>query len=555
MRTMRHRHARGPRSGFLALGLALVVSSCSSSAVRPSPPSAEKATKGGTLVLGASQEPSCADWYAPCGNSSWGSDMMRNQTLPRVFDLIGDQYKPSVLLTGEPTVDAGPPQRVTYRINPAAVWSDGQPITSLDFAYTGVVAKASGTSTASSAIGTVDTSDPRTAVVTFTAATPAWRETFLRGLLPAHLLEGKDRTAEMRNGYSWSGGPWLIDHWTKGQEIRLVPNPNYWGHKPNLDAVVFKVIPDAAAYQNAYKTGQIDMAFIQGAQPEVTELQSLPDTHFEVSVGFTIEFLAFNTLKPPLDSRAVRQALAYATDRDAIVTQLSGPIMPGIKPLQAFTSPANQLWYSEPFKKYGRDLAMVARLMSGDGWARGPDGVWAKGGARATVELNTQAGNRRRELTEQILQSQWKEAGFEATVNNTTAATITGEWLPKGIFQVALFGQTLNPDPNQCSNFCSMNIPSEANGFVGMNVSRISSPAIDDDWQAVATELDEAKRVDMVRNGQQAIADEVPVLPVSPVLDIVVFNSAKVGGLVKVNPLWAFYNLDAWFCRTSSCQQ
>ena len=506
---------------------------------------------GGTLVLGASQEPGCADWYAPCGNSSWGSDMMRNQTLPRVFDLIGDQYRPAPVLSGEPTLEVGPPQRVTYRINPRAVWSDGQPITSADFLYTADQAKA-GVSAASSAIDTVDDTDPRTAVIRFKAPTAGWRESLLRGLLPQHLLEGKDRTAEMRNGYSWSGGPWLIDHWTKGQEIKLVPNPNYWGHHPNLDAVVFKVVTDAAAYQAAYKTGQVDMAFIQGAQPDVGELKALPDTHFDVTVGFTIEFLAFNTVTAPIDSRAVRQALAYATDRDAIVTQLSGPIMAGITPLQAFTSPANSRWYSEPFKKYGRDLTRVTQVMTGDGWARGADGIWAKDGTRASLEINTAAGNRRRELTEQILQSQWKEAGFEATVNNTTASGITDR-ISKGTFQVALFGQVLNPDPNQCNNFCTPFIPNEANGFVGQDITRISTKTIDDAWQAVATELDDAKRVDLVRRGQQALADEVPVLPLSPVLDISVYNTAKIGGAVRVNPLWAFYNLDQWYCRAASC--
>ena len=52
------------------------------------------------------------------------------------------------------------------------------------------------------------------------------------------------------------------------------------------------------------------MVFLQGAQPEAVELKDLPDTHFEAGVGFTYEFVLFNTLKAPLDSRAVRQALA-----------------------------------------------------------------------------------------------------------------------------------------------------------------------------------------------------------------------------------------------------
>ena len=48
----------------------------------------------------------------------------------------------------------------------------------------------------------------------------------------------------MKDGYKWSGGPWMIEDWTKGQEVKLVPNPKWYGEKkPNLDAVVFKFSP------------------------------------------------------------------------------------------------------------------------------------------------------------------------------------------------------------------------------------------------------------------------------------------------------------------------
>lgn len=185
-----------------------------------------------------------------------------------------------------------------------------------------------------------------------------WRDRFSR-ILPSHILQGKDRNAEMRNGYTFSGGPWLIDHWTRGQEIKLVRNPAYWGKQPNLDAVVFKFIPDAAAYLQAYKSGQLDIAFVQGAQPAAGELKNLPDTAYSVNMGLSYEALLFNTQKAPLDSLAVRQALAYASDRDAIVKQLSGALKPDITPAQTFMSPANRQWYTEPFKRYGRDLTRV----------------------------------------------------------------------------------------------------------------------------------------------------------------------------------------------------
>lgn len=549
---------RYARSVVICVLLVLSAAGCAGSGTEDGPEASpttrvEPITPGGTLVLGASQQPNCADWFAPCGSLSWGHDMMARQTLPRAFDFADYVHRPSPLLAGEPTLEIGPPQKVTFRIDPRAVWSDGQPITSRDFKYTVDQARVAGRLTVPPSA--VDDTDPRTAIVTWSDPASGWRDQF-GFILPAHLLEGKDRTAEMRDGYKWSGGPWLIDRWIKDQEIRLVPNPRYWGQKPHLDAVVFKVIPDAAAYLAAQKTGQVDMIFVQGAQPEVLELKGLPDTSFQVEMGLTHEFVTLNTAKPPLDSKAVRQALAYASDREAIVTQLSGPLIAGIKPTQAFMSPANKKWYSEPFARYRRDLAKVNQLMTGDGWSKGGDGVWAKAGVRARVELNTMVGNRRRELTAEILQSQWREAGFDATINNTASATLLSDWHPKGTFQASISGVApTTTEPSSCSRFCSRFIPTEANRLQGANFSRLSSPALDAAWEPVARELDEAKRVDLVRRASEVVADEVPVIPLAPVLDIVVYNSAKIGGPVGADPSGIFGHLNEWYCRSSSCRQ
>jgi peptide/nickel transport system substrate-binding protein len=118
----------------------------------------------------------------------------------------------------------------------------------------------------------------------------------------------------------------------------------------------------------------------------------------------------FDTQRPPFDRKAVRQALAYATDRDAIVAQLQGPIFPDARPTHALASVAIPEWYSEPFARYRRDLAKVAELMRGEGWAKGSDGIWAKGDARARVELSVAAGVPFQALLAQVVQSQWHDA-------------------------------------------------------------------------------------------------------------------------------------------------
>ena len=538
--------------------LAVLGSACegSDTVSRAAPTTVEAPAAGGTLVLGANQEPNCADWYGACGGSSWGIDMMANQTLPRPFTIVDFEYRPTPLLVDEPTLEVGPPQRVTYRIEPRAVWSDGRPVTSSDFRFTFDQTKTSRIASTVASIAGVDDADPKVAVVTYGQPDPAWRDKFALGVLPKHLLEGKDRAAEMGNGYRWSAGPWLIEHWTKEQEIRLVPNTRYWGVRPHLDAVVFKVITDTAAYQAAYKTGQVDMIFLQGAQPTAAELKNLPDSSFDARMGLTYEAVNFNVSKPPLDSRAVRQALAYASDRDAIVTQLSGPFLPGIKPAQTFRSPVNKKWYSEPFARYRRDPSKVNELMTGDGWTRGPDGVWARGGARAAIEFSTTAGNRRRELTQEILTSQWRQAGFDVTINNPAPTTLLGDWHPKGTFHVSLSGFVpVTPEPNACATFCARNIPTEGNRFQGGNIRRIATPALDAAWEAVEREVDEGKRVELVRRAQDVTAEEVPGIPVSPVLDIVVYNTAKVGGPVEPDPAGIFSRLNEWYCRADSCRR
>jgi peptide/nickel transport system substrate-binding protein len=519
-----------------------------------------KAVKGGTLVLGAEQEPDCADWISSCAGASWGTYTMGAQTMPRAFDLTPDaKTVPSSLLAGEPKLESGPPQKITYKINPKAVWSDGQPITSSDFKYTWDQIKNGSDiydKTGYKDIASVDDSDPKTVVVTFTTPYAGWHDLFggFYGVYPKHLLEGKDRNAEMKDGYKWSGGPWMIDHWTKGQEVALIPNPNYWGSKPNLDKAVFKFITDTAAESQAYKTGQIAMFYPQ-AQLELTQLFTLPNTKHDVNTSLSYEALWFNTAKDPLTDANVRQALAYATDRDAIVNSLFGPVQPGIKAINGFMTPGNKQWYtSEPFKKYKKDLTKVDELMKAAGYTKGADGMWAKGGKPATLAISTTAGNKRRELTEQLLQSQWKEAGFNLTTNNTKAGTLFGEWGPQGVFQIALYAQVPpSTDPGICSTFCSENIPTTANPS-GQNWTRLASPAIDTPWKQVDKELDETKRKDLVEQGQKSLADALPGLPIDPFPDVLIYNSAKLNGPIGHNFAFGpFVNMNLWWCTGGNC--
>ena len=137
----------------------------------------------------------------------------------------------------------------------------------------------------------------------------------------------------------------------------------------------------------------------------------------------------------------VRQALAFSTDRGAIVDQLFKPVQADIKQIDSFATPTDGAAYTSSFSKYTKDLNQVTTLMTGAGWAKNSSGLWEKGGTTAKIEIKTTTNNKRRELTLQILQSQWKEAGFDVTLTFEKSSVLFGQDGPQGNFQVALFAQ------------------------------------------------------------------------------------------------------------------
>ena len=546
--------------GVALLSLALAAAACAGSpgrdTARPGPPTtSEPAGDGGTLVVRSAGEPGCFDWLAPCGTGL--AAPIRNLILPQTVAFVGGKYVPTPLLTGEPVQDFGPPHRLTYKLNPRAVWSDGVPITSSDLRYTwDQAAHAPGirNRTGFEQIESVDDSDPQTAVITFKQPYAAWYNPFgtLQNIFPKHLLEGKDRTAEMKDGHSWSGGPWKLDRWVKGQEIRFVPNPNYWGPKPHLDALVYRTIPDAGAALAAYRSGQVSL--LQGVPPEVTlaELQALPDTTVETTENLAVQQMLLNTQRAPLDTVAVRQALAHATDREALVRHAFTLLKPDIKPIQALMTRVNGSWYIEPFARYRRDLSRVEQLMRGAGWERGTDGIWTKGEQRAQLDVLGLAGNKSVQLQEEILQSQWKEAGFEMKVSNVSnQATL----LRQGAFHVSFSTASFtNDDPSRCALLCSRNVPTEANGFGGENLARVADPAHDAAWDRVNNELQPTRRMEALKAAYEITATLVPFLPTAPGLSLLVYNSSRLAGVRNDGgPTGPFFDTTTWFCRAGRC--
>ena len=546
----------------VALAVALLATACTSGGL-PGPNASGSGAvvpvrQGGGIVIGAEQEPDCADWISSCAGSVWGTYIMDIPTMPRAFVSrktgAGWAPVPSDVLAGEPTVTTvGNQQKVTYKINPAAVWSDKEPITSEDLKYTALQIRDGKDvldKTGYNRVTAVDTPDPKTAVVTFDGPYANWRALFSDtvGIFPSHLLAGKDRDAIMKDGYGFSGGPWKIESWKRGASVTLVPNPNYWGEKPKLDKVTFQFTTDTAAAFQAFKSGQLDALYPTPQLDSVDQIKSgLPNARSEVDPqSGNLEALWMNNGAFPFDSVTFRKAVSYSIDRKAIVARLYGAL--GVTaPAQSFLTPIMAQYSGDDFSQYGLDLAKVTSLMQGDGWAKGPDGIWAKDGKRASFSIVSLAGDKRRELTEQIVQQQLKAAGFELTIANSTAAQLFSKIAPAGDFQLGLWTLVDTfPQPSLGQSFSTAAIPNAANGNSGLNMSRISSPALDKAMDTLNTSLDQNTRIQAAKQTNQLLAAGASSLPIDAVPNVLLWND-KIGGPLAVNPSnGPFWNLAQW---------
>ena len=518
---------------------------------------------GGTITVGAEQEPPCFDWIGSCANSTWGTWIAELQTVPMAFRVVPSgapnsgelKAVPGAVLAAAPTLETTPVEKITYPINKDAVWNDGIPITCDDFKYTVDQEQNDSDVYDNTGYGDIDTvtcPDPKTAVVTYKAGKTYvnWQQLFSgsAGIMPSHILKGHKRDDLMKNGYSWSGGPWIAT-WTKGDNVTLTQNANFWGPKPKLDKVVFKFMSDTATEFQALKSGQLD-AIAPAPQIDVVDAITaggLTDINTAYSSNTaSVEALYINNEKAPLNDKTVRQALAYAVDRKGLVDRLFGKL--GVSTPSNSLNPYAFRDYSDQdaFSKYGLNLDMVNQLMTGAGWAKGTDGVWAKDGKRASFTTSTTAGDKRRELTERVLQEQLKAAGFELKINDMKPDDLFSK-LPTGDFDMVVLANTQTAlTPGLCSILCSQNIPTEANGQSGNNITRTNIKELDPLLEKVDSSLDNNERMAAAKQADDITADYMVSLPMDPLPDILLWNK-KVKGPIQTNSIEGmFWNIDEW---------
>ena len=228
--------------------------------------------------------------------------------------------------------------------------------------------------------------------------------------------------------------------------------------------------------------------------------------------------LAFEQLSPNFDNpvladRRVRQALLYGLNREALIKQ----VYQG-KQIVADTDVNPLDWCYDPnVKKYPYDPAKAAALLAEAGWKKGPDGNLVNAaGKPLTLEIMTTAGNRNREVTELVVQADWKRLGITVTLRNQPAKTLFGEAVLKHAYpDFALFAWFSSPENVPTQTLRSDEVPTAANGFSGENSGGYRNPEMDKLIDAIEVELDRSKRGALWKQLQALFAEDLPMLPIT----------------------------------------
>ncbi|MFI5015509.1 MAG: peptide ABC transporter substrate-binding protein [Hyphomicrobiales bacterium] len=420
---------------------------------------------------------------------------------------------------------------VTIKLKPDLKWGDGVRVTAKDLAFTWKVASdpKSGFSNGHpwTRADKVEVVDDTTAILHLDKVLAAYNE--WDHILPEH-IEGpiyeKSQAAGdyiKQTAYARSpttpglyDGPFIVTGYTSGAQIVMEPNPYWPGTKPGFKRIVLKLIENTAALQANLLSGDVDMVAGEGVGLTIDQVLDLQKQHpdqftYIFKPSLTYEHIDMKVGNPILADLRVRQALVYAADRKTLVDKL----FQGMQPVAiTWVNPLNPN-FAKDVPTYPYDLPKAKALLAEAGWKPGPDGICRNDkGERLSLEFSTTAGNRLRELQQQVLQSNWKAACIEVNIKNAPARTFFGEITKKRLYEgLAMYAWSSSVTESPRRTLSSEQIPTEANNYGGSNSIGYSNPEMDKLIDQAEQELDPEKQILIWGRMQQIYARDLPVIP------------------------------------------
>ena len=307
-------------------------------------------------------------------------------------------------------------------------------------------------------------------------------------------------------------GPFKFVEWVPHQKIVLEANKDYWGGAPKLDGVVIKPVPESQTRMAMVEAGDLDIA-VTPPITEIARLKAHPALQVRATKRGSILFFCFNTAKIPFNDYRVRQAFSYAIDRRGIVKTLvfgvfdvgSTYLTPGLLNVKTYDS-------------YPYDPEKAKRMLAELGWKPGKSGFLEKNGKPFKVGLMTPSGRYPMDMQiAEAIQAQLRNIGIDVNVWTAEAAAFVQAALAdfenkaKADHGFFLGYHSVGPEAGIA---LAANMHSGSMAPRGHNLVMFNSGEFDRLVNAAEKELDESKRIPLLKRAQDILNIEIPLLPI-----------------------------------------
>lgn len=522
-----------------------------------------------TVVIGMAQEPDTLGRFSVMS----AARVIDNALFAFVAPYTDRWVRRPVLVERLPTLRnglweflPGGKMRVTWQVRRGFTWHDGRPVTAFDFRFTyGMLRNPFVPGVSRFVLDKVDhvvLPDPGNPY----AFVVQWKERYpFAGSLPfgeqvvfpRHLLEAaylKDPSRLPLHPY-WrapvGNGPYRFVEWVPGSHVILEAYPQFPVATPRIRHLTFRFILDSVVLQTAALAGQLDATEINnfGIEQMVEIERRAPGvvTHYTPSLRW--ERINFNLDNEWLRDRRVRQAIAHAIDRETLVrTLFEGKYQVA----HSWLGPRHPA-YNPRVKRYGYDPSRARTLLTEAGFTRGADGILHdRSGKRVEMTIMSTAGNAVREQIEQTIQEQLRAVGIDLRIDNRPASVFIGLITRRRQFpHLAQYSTLFSLESLGYEGFHSSQIPSEGNNWEGFNVTGWRNAENDRLLEQLAVELDETRRIQLLKRQQELFAEDLPALPLYFSMSLTTARRA----LLSIRPTGLFGSFLPWNAYEWSWQE
>jgi peptide/nickel transport system substrate-binding protein len=507
------------------------------------------------IVFGMEQDITGFNTALTCCSAYWAAVTGNVPELRGTYN-IDDKLRHVLDLVSSAKASA---KSLTYTIKPNANWYWGGkkiPVTYKDFAYTwqqfvdpknDVVSRAG----YDQITGFTHKGQKQ---ITFTWKKPYadWQDIF-GTVYPSQALAGQDFNKIWANcvcgsdGQPVSDGPFYVSNYTKGQGMTLKVNPFWYGKKPGLKEVDFKIITDTNTEVQAMRGGEVD-AINPTFGVNLSQLKGVTGITFNQVPGLYQEHIDIqfgSKGQPLLKAPWMRQAVMMGIDRQAIIKTVYGSLAGNTTPLNSIVYYPADASYKPDFNKWNfnpaKSLALLKKHCTG-----GPATVdqsntsfWTCSGYPARFRYTWTASNATRTTQEAIIKQELKSIGIDITDAALPANVVFGPTgIPSSNYDLANFAWVTAPDPAgfvanwSCGGLQNYLTYCNRKATTLMNQSQ--------------TELDPAKRAKLFQQADALMANDVPSIPMYARPNPLIWKSDILG--MKNNPaiVGFSWNIEDW---------